>query len=358
MIKHFSNIFKRIFTNEETVIFLIILIVTIALFGLFSQILTPFIISIVVAYLLYGLQTKIESYNVPELLAKIIAYSVFIIILIATFSWLIPLLIGEIEKFIENIDGDDGYYTKFKNVVDSLALTYPEVINTEQIGAFFTAVSDDISSITKSILESSISAIQSTIEVLIYIILFPILVYFFLFDRKNILNGFAKILPGNREMLSKVWMEMDVQLSNYARGKAIEILVVGVLAAILFSIFDLEYTAILAVLVGLSVLIPYVGAFVVTIPVVIIGLVDLGGLTTSFFILISLYLLLQFIDGYILVPIIFSGAVKLHPLVIIFAVFLFGSLFGFWGVFFSIPLATFIKAVWNAWPGAMSSSSD
>ena len=120
--------------------------------------------------------------------------------------------------------------------------------------------------------------------------------------------------------------------------------------SILFASFGLNYSALLAVLVGISVLIPYVGAFAVTIPLVIIGLLQFG-LGTEFYLLIGLYLLLQFLDGYLLVPIIFSEAVELHPIVIILAVFIFGSLFGFWGVFFSIPLATFIKAVWNAWPG-------
>ena len=86
-----------------------------------------------------------------------------------------------------------------------------------------------------------------------------------------------------------------------------------------------------------------------TVPVVIVGVLQFG-LTSEFYILITLYLLLQILDGNLLVPIIFSDAVKLHPVAIILAVFIFGSMFGFWGVFFAIPMATFIKAVWNAWP--------
>ena len=66
--------------------------------------------------------------------------------------------------------------------------------------------------------------------------------------------------------------------------------------------------------------------------------------------IVGLYLLLQALDGNLLVPILFSDAVKLHPVVIMLAVFIFGGRFGFWGAFFSIPLATFIKAVWNSWP--------
>ena len=347
MIEHFKNIFRRIFSNEETVIFFLIILSTLILFSLFIEVLTPFIISIVVAYLLLGLQKKIETYGVAQPVSTIIAFSVFIIVGAAMFTWLIPLLYVQLQSFVLDIP---RLFNEFLNFVSTIPAAFPDLVNSDQISVFFQAVSSELSSITQNIVKSSISGIQSTITVLLYIILFPILVYFFLFDRKNIIEGCLRIIPGDRAMLSQVWSEMDVQLSNYVRGKVLEIFIVGIAAAILFASFGLNYGALLAVLVGLSVLIPYVGAFSITIPIVIIGLLQFG-LGTQFYLLIGLYLLLQFLDGNLLVPIIFSEAVKLHPIVIILAVFIFGSLFGFWGVFFSIPLATFIKAVWNAWPG-------
>ncbi len=347
MIDHFKNIFRRIFSNEETVIFFLIIISTLILFSFFIEVLTPFIISIIVAYLLVGLQKKIETYGVTPRISTIIAFSIFIIVGATMFTWLIPLLYVQLQSFVLDIP---RIFNEFLNFVSTIPAAFPDLVNSDQISVFFQAVSSELSSITQNIVKSSISGIQSTITVLLYIILFPILVYFFLFDRKNIIEGCLRIIPGDRAMLSQVWSEMDVQLSNYVRGKVLEIFIVGVAASILFASFGLNYGALLAVLVGLSVLIPYVGAFSITIPIVIIGLLQFG-LGTQFYLLIGLYLLLQFLDGNLLVPIIFSEAVKLHPIVIILAVFMFGSIFGFWGVFFSIPLATFIKAVWNAWPG-------
>ncbi len=347
MIKHLNNLFKRIFNNEETVIFSLVIFFVLILFSIYTAILTPFIISIVVAYLLVGLQKKIQTYNVSERIAAIIAFSIFIIVGAAMFMWLIPLIYVQLQSFVLDLP---RLYDDFINFITAMSVTFPDLVNSDQISVFFQSVSSELSSITQNLVTSSIAGIQSTISVLLYIILFPILVYFFFFDRKNIVNGLSKVIPGDKTMLSKISSEMDIQLSNYVRGKAIEIIVVGLLAAILFYSFGLKYSALLAFLVGISVLIPYVGAFVVTIPIVIIGLLEFG-LGSQFYLLIALYLLLQFVDGNILVPIIFSEAVKLHPLIIIFAVFLFGSMFGFWGVFFSIPLATFIKAVWNSWPG-------
>ena len=154
-------------------------------------------------------------------------------------------------------------------------------------------------------------------------------------------------------MLQNVWIEMDDQLSNYARGKAIEIVIVGLVAAVIFMYFDLQYVALLSVLVGFSVLIPFLGAFIVTLPVAVLGLLQFG-LTFDFWLLMGLYIILQMLDGYLLVPILFSDAVKLHPVIIMLAVFIFGGMFGFWGIFFAIPIATLIKAIWNSWPESLS----
>ena len=348
MFEQVNKVLKNIFSNEETIIFSLAILLFFLVISFFGSILTPFMISIVVAYLLVGMQKKIQSYDVSANVALIITFSVFIITGAALLIWLVPLLYIQLQAFILDVP---NLINNFLDFISGLPAKFPDLVSSEQISIFLQAVSEEVSAIAQNIIKSSISGIQSAITFLLYIILFPILVYFFLFDRKNIIEGFIKIIPGKREMLTNIWAEMDIQLSNYVRGKTIEIFIVGIAAAIIFASLGLKYSALLSVLVGLSVIIPYVGAFLVTIPIVVVGLLQFG-LGTEFYLLIGLYLLLQALDGNLLVPIIFSETVKLHPVVIILAVFIFGSMFGFWGVFFSIPIATFIKAVWNAWPSS------
>ena len=350
MFEQVNKVLKNIFSNEETIIFSLAILLFFLVISFFGSILTPFMISIVVAYLLVGMQRKIQSYDVSANVALIITFSVFIITGAALLIWLVPLLYIQLQAFILDVP---NLINNFLDFISGLPAKFPDLVSSEQISIFFQAVSEEVSAIAQNIVKSSISGIQSAITFLLYIILFPILVYFFLFDRKNIIEGFIKFIPGKREMLTNIWAEMDIQLSNYVRGKTIEIFIVGIAAAIIFASLGLKYSALLSVLVGLSVIIPYVGAFLVTIPIVVVGLLQFG-LGTEFYLLIGLYLLLQALDGNLLVPIIFSETVKLHPVVIILAVFIFGSMFGFWGVFFSIPIATFIKAVWNAWPSSLN----
>ena len=149
------------------------------------------------------------------------------------------------------------------------------------------------------------------------------------------------VLPRNRKLATKVWHEMNEQISNYIRGKVMEILIVGSVSYVTFALLDLRYSVLLAVAVGLSVLIPYIGAAAVTVPVAIVGLFQ-WGFTPEFYWLLLAYGIIQALDGNVLVPILFSEAVNLHPVAIIVAVLVFGGLWGFWGCFlpFLWPLSS------------------
>ena len=175
------------------------------------------------------------------------------------------------------------------------------------------------------------------------------MVFFLLKDKRQLMDGVSRFLPRNRTLASAVWVEMQQQISNYIQGKLVEIFVVAAVTYMIFLIFGLNYPLLLAVAVGISVLVPYIGAVLVAIPVVLVAIFQFGDTHTFWYIVIA-FVVSQLLDGHLLVPLLFSEAVNLHPLVIIIAVLIFGGLWGFWGVFFAIPLATLVKAVVNAWP--------
>ena len=176
----------------------------------------------------------------------------------------------------------------------------------------------------------------------------PLLIFFFLKDKKLIMRWLRRFLPKRREIIQDVWREVDIQIGNYIRGKISEILVVWILTFIPLHIFNMQYSLLLSFMVGLSVLIPYIGATIVTIPVLVVAYMQYG-LTGDFYWVIGLYFVVQILDGNVIVPLIFSEAVNIHPVAIIIAVLVFGGLWGFWGIFFAIPLATVVKAVMEAW---------
>lgn len=350
MLEDLNNLFKKIFSNEETLIFALLLSIGFLIIFFLGNILTPFLMSLIFAYLLIGMQKRLEAYGLNSTVALIFTYSFFLLIGIALMVWLVPLVYQQLQSLVLEIPKWVKTFTVF---IQTVPENYPDLVSSDQITTFLQSLSGQITAISEEFLKASIAGIQNTVTIAINLILLPILVFFFLFDRDSIISSFLKILPKERAMLQNVWVEMDDQLSNYARGKAIEIVIVGLAAAIIFIYFNLQYIALLSVLVGFSVLIPFLGAFLVTIPVAIIGLLQFG-LSFDFWLLMGAYLVLQILDGNLLVPLLFSDAVKLHPVIIMLAVFVFGALFGFWGVFFAIPIATLIKAIWNSWPKNLS----
>ena len=142
---------------------------------------------------------------------------------------------------------------------------------------------------------------------------------------------------------------MDLKIGNYIRCKFIEIIIVWTASFIVFIMLDLKYSLLLSFLCGISVIIPYVGAIAVTIPIILIGYFQ-WGTSAEFWSVIIGHVIIQVVDGNVIVPILFSDAVNIHPLAILIAILFFGSIWGIWGVFFAIPLAVFLNTLINIWP--------
>lgn len=147
----------------------------------------------------------------------------------------------------------------------------------------------------------------------------------------------------------QVWREANAQMANYVRGRILEMLIVSVVTAITFKIFDLQYALLLGAIVGIATIIPYIGAVISTIPVVIIAFVQWGW-SAHFAYLMIAYTVISILDSNVLVPLLFSETMDLHPVAIIVAVIFFGGIWGFWGLFFAIPLATLARSILVAWP--------
>jgi putative permease len=257
-----------------------------------------------------------------------------------------PLLSRQISQLFQELP---RMMTQGQDLLMQLPQRYPNIISAEQVDGLMNAIRTGVRDFGQELLSYSLSSIPAIITLLVYLVLVPLLVFFFLKDKVLIINWFIAFLPPERPVAVQVWNEMDAQIGNYIRGKVYEIFVVSIATYLAFAIMHMNYAFLLAVLVGLSVIIPYIGAVVVTVPVIIVAYFQFG-FGSDFVWLLSIYGIVQAIDGNILVPLLFSEAVNLHPVAIIVAVLIFGGLWGFWGIFFAIPLATLVKALLMAWP--------
>jgi len=346
MFKVFRAWLDHFFADEQALLLVVLLAVGLAAILMFGSTLAPVFASMILAYLTLGLVEWLERFGVNHLPAVWGIYSLFIALLMAFVFVVLPLLWNQATDLLSDLP---LMLEKLMGLFMLLPEQYPELVSADQIKQLADAAMAEIGNAGQLLVSFSLASIGQSLTWLVYLVLVPILVFFFLKDGHMMVLWLTSFLPTERNVLSNVWLEMDQQIANYVRGKVVEIVIVGGATYVAFLWLGLDYAALLAMVVGLSVLIPYIGATLVTVPVALIAYVQ-WGVSTEFYTLIFVYGIIQALDGNVLVPLLFSEAVNLHPVAIIVAVLFFGSLWGLWGVFFAIPLATLIKAVMNAWP--------
>ena len=347
MLQVLRSWFDRYFSDEQAVYLFLVLLSGLLVVVFFGRSLAPVLTAIVIAYLLQGLVGMLNRRGMSDTASVYLVYSLFLAALVMSLVVMLPLLWKQSVHLVQ--EQLPRLLANSETWLRALPERYPEMISVEQVDRLVAVAREELTAFGQAVLSTSLASIPGLLDGLVFLVLLPLLVFFFLKDR-HMLTGWAVAwLPSERGALTSVWKEMDLQIANYVRGKAVEIIIVAVASMLLFYLLGLNYAFLLAILVGLSVVVPYIGATVVTLPVAAVGWVQFG-FSTDFALLMVFYGIIQFMDGNVLVPFLFSEVVNLHPVAIITAILFFGSIWGLWGVFFAIPLATLIKAVLDVWP--------
>lgn len=344
MINVFKNWYARLFADPHATMLLILgLIITLTL-TFFSSVLMPVLIALVLAYLLEWPVNKLERRGLGRSVSVAVVVLLFIFLCVFAIVSLVPVITQQASSLIGELPVIWGAAYVF---VQELPNRYPTIIDYDVLADVLSAINERVASFGEQVLSFSVASLGSFVALVVYVILVPLMMFFMLKDKAFFIASIDSILPQQRRLIDQVGAEMNLQLANYIRGKAIELLIVGSVSIITFLFLDLRYAVLLGVLVGLSVMVPYIGATLVTFPVVMVALFQFN-FSSEFWYVVLAYAIIQILDGNVLVPLLFSEAVDLHPLYIIIAVLVFGGLFGFWGVFFAIPLASLLKAVLTA----------
>ncbi|MBP5978688.1 MAG: AI-2E family transporter [Halomonas sp.] len=342
----FKSWIERYFSDEEALVLLLILIAGFAAIIWFGRMLAPFFTALIVAFLLQGVVSALTRRGVPHLLAVITIFLAFVSVLLTLAFILMPLIWNQLVGLVQETP---RMFASGQVWLDEMQARYPNLITPDQMQSWIGVASREISQLGQRALTLSLSSLGNVMSLIIYLVLVPILVFFMLKDREVLVGFTLSLLPQKRALLTRIWREMDHQIANYIRGKFIEIMIVGTVTFFTFAFFGLPYTALLAVLVGFSVLVPFIGAAVATLPVAAVAGFYFG-LSDQFVYVLIAYGVIQALDGNVLSPVLFSETNNIHPVSIIVAVLFFGGIWGFWGVFFAIPLATLLKALIYAWP--------
>lgn len=346
MIHYLRSRFNKHFSDPQVVILALVLLIGLAVAIFAARLLAPLIASVIIAYLLEGGVGFLERRGMPRFVAVTLVFLLFLTLFVVIMLLLIPLLAGQLGQFARELP---AIAAKAQNLLLQLPERYPLIFSEAQINELLNSIRHNVNTLGQRVVVVSLTSAVQLMTFLVYLVLVPMLVFFMLKDKDKIVAWFLQFLPRERSLVNRVWADVDAGIGNYVRGKFNEILIVWVVTYVVFALLDLPYAMLLSLLVGLSVIVPYIGAAVVTLPVAAVAYFEFG-VSSTFWTVLLAYGVIQFLDGNVLVPLLFSGVVDLHPVAIIAAVLFFGGIWGLWGVFFAIPLATLVAAVLKAWP--------
>ena len=257
------------FPIRKAVILIILLVIGFTIILTMGKFLAPVLTAIVLAYLLQGIVNVMQRKGMPRTGAIGVAYALFLCSLGAFLFGLVPLTVSQFDRFLEEqlprmvVEGNE--------LLRVLPEQYPDLVSQERVDEMSMLISSSLTSAVETVVSFSVTSLPMVIGLLIFLVLVPLLVFFFLKDKDQMTGWLMSFLPDERPFINTVLGEMNIQISNYVRGKAIEIIIVGGVTYVALVIMGVQYAALLGLLVGLSVVIPYIGATIVTIPVALVA---------------------------------------------------------------------------------------
>ena len=346
--KTIKNWYRDRYQNNEPIVFIGLMLFFYLVLTFLGNYIAPILAALVIAYLL---DTFVNIFHkatkINRLILVYFVYIIFLIVLLSVIFVLLPIIVNQMIDFIKQASHT---LSSLKTSLEHLSKQYPTLLTVDRIDSIVSWF-DSIdwkkisSSVGSFILQNTATTLPVLFSILIYLFLVPLMVFYFLKDKSKIIGWFKSFLPEDNNALFFVWNDLKPKLADYVRGKAIEFIIVSIVTYFGFAYFDLNYSILLAVGVGLSVIIPYVGMVMITIPVVMVGILQYG-LSITLVWMLTVFFIIQALDGNLLVPLLFSEVLNMHPVGVVSAILIFGGMWGLWGVFFAIPLGLlFISGV-------------
>jgi putative permease len=342
-----SDWFRRHFSDPQVVLLAVLLAVGFSVVLIFGRMLAPAIAALIIAFVLDRPVMLLRGRGVPNVVATSVVFVGFLGVASFVVLTILPLVLEQVTELVRQLP---SITLQIQDAVLALPERYPSLFDEAQVAEIIAALRAQILNLGEPVLQYSLASITSLVTVVVYVILGPLLVFFFLKDKEKIIQWFSRFLPSQRRLVNQVWKEVNQKIGAYIRGKVYEIMIVGVVTWLTFTVIGLDFAILLALATGFSVLIPYIGAAAVFFPVAAVAFFQWGP-GGDFVVAIVAYGIIQGLDGNLLAPLLFAEIVKLHASAIVVAILIFGGIWGFWGLFFAIPLATLAHEVIKAWPG-------
>lgn len=309
---------------------------------LLMKVILPFIIAFSIAFTFEPLIEKLEKKKMNRKLAIALIVFVLIGILVVFFRLFLPLMIKQLNAIINQIP---TYFEKIHIFMDKINNKINDITNTytldyekieELVANYFTKFASKIGNI-----------LQRSFSYIISIFITPILVVYFMNDYKNIEEYVKKrLLDMNKIHTYNCLSQIKISLQQYVKGVLIVMLILTIASSVAFAIIGIDYAIIFGIIVGITDIIPYIGPYIGGVIVSVFALATAPN--KVIFVIISI-VIMQFLEGNLLVPKIQSKTLKTKPLIVLLSVAFFGEILGIFGILIAVPMSRIIEIVIQSW---------
>ncbi|BAT60944.1 AI-2 transport protein TqsA [Variibacter gotjawalensis] len=308
-----------------------------------AEVLLPFVAGMALAYLFNPLAARLERLGIGRTVASLIAMFVFVMCFIVLLLLIMPILIGQLGALIENLP---SYVSKLQSLLADPSSPWLRKV----LGENFVAPDASLGDLVKqsagwlsTFLKSLWSGGQTLISVVSLIVITPVVAFYLLCDWDRMIAAVDSWIPlENRETVRELGRQIDVAIAGFVRGQATVCLLLGSFYAVSLSLTGLNFGLLIGLVSGIITFIPYIGSMTGLLLAICVAVAQFLPEWQWIVVVIVIFFVGQFIEGYILAPKLVGESVGLHPVWLMFALFAFGYLFGFVGLLLAVPLAAAI----------------
>ncbi|AXI09553.1 AI-2E family transporter [Oceanobacillus zhaokaii] len=336
------NYLYWIITGILSILFIYLLVKSFPFYSIFFSFLwklsIPFLIAILIAYLLYPVIKKIHSYNIHKGLAILFIYVLFFGGIAYLIYRVYPVIVLQVRDLANNFPKMTEMYEGMVLNVYEYTSFLPETVHDKMDQLIYR-----LENSLDNVLTKLVGGFTRIFDMVLVITVIPVLVFYFIKDYDRMKAYFKQFLPNKYcEPLSKMVHAIDANLGSYIRGQLLICLIITIITLFTFKLLHMEYALLLAIILGITNLIPYFGPIIGAIPAVAIAATSSG--TLVIFVLIAVFAI-QTIEGNLLSPYIVGKSIAIHPVAIILAILVGSQLFGIIGLILAVPILTILKVI-------------
>ncbi|MEK3731354.1 MULTISPECIES: AI-2E family transporter [Paenibacillus] len=301
-----------------------------------KAILAPFAVAMIISYVLNPIVCMLSERKVPRSIAVLLIYAVFLTLLAVVLINMIPMLIRQLEELSEHLPEISMNAQTLMTNLDSRLI--PPGVRTG-VNSWFFQMENRLAQGISTFLNN----IGDTISVLFNVMIIPFLIFYILKDFDVFQRTVVAYLPrGHRRAIVTLLKEIDTALGNYIRGQFLVCLIIGILAYIGYMLIGMPYALLLASIVAIFNIIPYLGPFLGAAPALIMA----STISWRMVLMVAIVnMICQTLESNVISPQVVGRKLHLHPILIIFALLVGGQLAGTIGLILAVPVLAALKVL-------------